>query len=1024
MKQSFLLTLLSFLLLAAPGWAQTRAVSGRVVADDGTGLPGVTVLEQGTTNGTSTVVNGSYNLTVQPNATLVFSSIGYGTKTVLVGNQSVINVTLGLDQQMLNEAVVVGYGTQAKADLTGSVATVTAKEITDVPVTSFEQAIQGKAAGVFIENSSGKLGQAVKVRVRGTSSVSGGTQPLYVVDGIPITSESQSGSSAPTNPIADLNPNDIESINILKDASSTAIYGSRGSNGVIIITTKHGKSGATRFNLGYQTGLSEATNMRDFLNAEQYVALQREAAANEQARDPSFDYITYTDVRLRRFSAGTDDYQTAAIDHDWQKDVLRTAGFSQYDLSANGGNDKTKFYVAGAYANQKGILIGNKYERMTARTNIDHQATDKLSFGFNLNLSRTVNHRLSNDNAFSSPLQIVALSPITPLIDPRTNLLSGALDPATGLPNTNYPVYYNPLLDVENSSFVTTVYRVLGNVYGQYHILKDLTFRSEVGVDLLSQNEDSYSGRLTARNSGFTNNGSGTSSFVFNNRFTTNNYLTYHRLFGEQHSLEAVAGTSFEARKGIGNSVSGQQFPSDAYKLITAAGLISGGTSYEQEATLNSYFGRANYAFDSKYLLTLSARLDGSSRFGANNRYGFFPAASAGWIITEEPFLKDQQALSFLKPRVSIGKTGNQDFGYFISRSLFSGGSYGGTPTQLPSQIVGNPDLKWETTVQADAGLEFGFLNNRISGEIDVYQKNTSGLVLQVNLPSATGFTSQYRNVGKLRNKGIEFALTTQNAVGKFTWTTNFNAATNHNKITDLDGQIIDAGYVNRAIEGQPIGVFYTVEYAGVDPANGDALYYLNTPNSDGSLNRSTTSNYNDAQRVVVGNPNPKWTGGVTNSLSFKGIDFNFTFQGVFGNDIYNGGGQYMSASAGNGYDNQTSDQLRRWQNPGDITDVPQARLFEGNGIGNSSRYLSDGSYVRLKTTSLGYTLPASLVNKAHLQRVRIYLTGVNLLTFTNYKGWDPEVNADYIAGNIGQGNDFYSAPQAKTYTIGVNIGF
>ena len=623
----------------------------------------------------------------------------------------------------------------------------------------------------------------------------------------------------------------------------------------------------------------------------------------------------------------------------------------------------------------------------------------------------------------------MALSPITPLTDPRTGLLSGSLDPNTGLPNTNYPVYYNPLLNIENAYYNTTVYRTLGNVYAQYRIFKDLTFRSEVGIDLYNQNENSYSGRLTARNTDFTSNGNGTSNFLFNNRFTTNNYLTFHKVFSELHSVEAVVGTSFEDRKADGNSVSGQQFPSDAYKFITAAALINAGSSTEREATLNSYFGRVNYAFNAKYLLSVSARVDGSSCFGKNNRYGFFPAASAGWIITDESFLKDQQVLSFLKPRASIGKTGNQDFGYFISQSLYSGGSYASTATQLPDQLIGNPDLKWESTTQADAGLEFGFLKNRISGEVDIYQKNTSGLVLSVNVPSATGFTSQFRNVGKLQNKGAEFSLTTQNAMGKFTWTTSFNAATNRNKITNLDGQIINGGFINRAVEGQPIGVFYTVEYAGVDSKNGDALYYLNTTNADGTINHGTTNDYNAAERVVVGNPNPKWTGGVTNTLGFMGIDLNFTFQGVFGNDIYNGGGQYMSASAGNGFDNQTTDQLRRWQKDGDITDVPQARLFEGNGVNNSTRYLSSGSYVRLKTSSLGYSLPVNLIKQAHLQRVRIYLTGVNLLTFTHYKGWDPEVSADYVAGNpntgnIGQGNDFYSAPQAKTYTIGVNIGF
>ena len=1033
MKQKFITHLRVILLLVAclcsvSAWAQTIAISGRVISSEGGPVPGATVLERGTTNGISTNSDGAFSLNVQPGASIVISSVGFTSQTIAVGSQGVINVRLGVSPLQLSEAVVVGYGSQAKTDLTGSVATVSAKEIANTPVTTFEQAIQGKAAGVFIENSSGKLGQAVKVRVRGTSSVSGDTQPLYVIDGIPVTSDDQSGTSAPTNPMADLNPNDIESISILKDASSSAIYGSRGSNGVIIITTKHGKSGPTKFNLGYQTGLSEPTNKKSFLNATDYVTLMREAAANENVRDTTFDYVGFTEARLKRYSAGNDGYKTGAVNHDWQNEAFQRAPYSQYDLSANGGDEKTRFFISGNYTNQKGILINNKFEKMSTRVNVDHKASERLTIGVNLNLARTKNFRLDNDNSFGTPLQIVALSPITPSNDPRTGLLSGALDLATGLPNTNYPVYYNPLLNVSNASFVTTVYRTVGNVYGQFKIVDGLSFRSEVGVDLLNQNENSYSGRLTARNTDFTSNGNGSNTYIQNNRFTTNNFFTYQNHFGELHSVEAVLGTSFEERRINSNSVSGQQFPSDAFKFITSAGLINAGSSASTGSSLVSYFARVNYAFASKYLLTVSGRIDGSSRFGKNNPYGFFPAASLGWIVTDEAFLKDQKVLSLLKPRISYGKTGNQGFGDFISRSLYSGGSYAGGPTQRPNTVLGNPDLKWESTTQADAGIEFGFLDNRITGEVDVYQKKTTGLVLAVQTPGVTGFSNQFRNVGSLENKGIEFALTTRNAVGAFSWTTTFNASTNRNKITNLDKQIINGGFVNRAVEGQPIGVFYTVEYAGVDPTNGDALYWKNTMKEDGTTAidhvAGKTSDYNLANRVVAGNPNPKWTGGVTNTLAYKGIELNFTFQGVFGNKVYDGAGGYQSASGGNGFDNQTTDQLARWRKSGDITNVPQARLFEGNGASNSTRYISNGDYVRLKAATLSYTLPSSVVSKAMLDRVRIYFTGVNLLTFTKYKGWDPEVNADSFASNIGQGNDFYSAPQARTYTLGINVGF
>ena len=1022
--------LLALCLCSVSAWAQTLAISGRVVSSDGGALPGATVLERGTTNGVSTNADGAFSLSVQPGASLVISSVGYTSQTIAVGSQSAINVTLATSATQLTEAVVVGYGTQTKADLTGSVTQISGREVQNAPVPSFEQAIQGKAAGVFIENSSGKLGQGIKVRVRGTSSVSGGNQPLYVIDGIPIISENLSGTDAATNPISDLNPNDIESISILKDASASAIYGSRASNGVVLITTKRGKAGDTKFTLGYQTGISKPTNKKDFLNAKEYVDYFREAGKNAGLE-------TFTENRLKRYSAGNDDYKTGAVNTDWQNEAFQRAPFSQYDLNVSGGNDKTRFFVSGLYSDQSGILIGNKFEKIGTRINLDQKASDKLTLGINVALSRTRNNRISNDNAFSTPMQIVALAPITPIIDPRTNLISGALDLNTGNPNSNYPTYYNPVLSRVGANYTATVYRNLGNVFAQYEFVPGLSFRSELGLDLLNQEENQFAGRLTARNNG-PNNGDGFNRRVTIARYTTNNFLSFRKTFNEQHTLELVGGMAYEERKSKSNFVTGQQFPSDNYKTIVSSALINGGISRETRNTLLSYFGRANYAFANKYLVSASLRVDGSSRFGVNQRYGYFPAASVGWVLTEESFLKDQKVLSFLKPRVSYGITGNQEFTDFASLGLFSGDAgYAGIPGQRPSQLA-NPDLKWESTAQADAGLEFGFMDNRISGEIDVYQKKTKDLALNVNVPGTSGFTRQFRNVGKLENKGIEFGLNTRNLIGDFTWSTNLNASINRNKITNLDGQVIEGGFLNRAIEGQAIGAFYGREYAGVNPANGDAVYYLNTPKADGTLNRDTTSRYDNAQRVLIGNPNPKWTGGVTNTFGYKGIDLSFTFQGVFGNDVYDGGGKFQSGNATGGFDNLTRDQLARWQKPGDITNVPRAVLFDiprGNndyatgGSGESSRFLSDGSYVRLKSVTLGYNIPSSLTKRAFVQSARLYVSAVNLLTFTNYKGWDPEVNADYLAsdpnsGNIAQGNDFYSAPQAKTYTFGVNVSF
>ncbi len=1018
---AFLLVLTSWL-TALDAAAQARLLSGRVLDADGGALPGTTVQERGTTNGATTGADGRFSLSVQPSATLVISSVGFTTQTIAVGDRTNLEIKLAASTTALNEAVVVGYGSQSKADLTGSVVQLSSKDVGNQPVQSFEQSIQGKAAGVFIESSSGKLGQGIRVRVRGVSSISGDTQPLYVVDGIPVLADNLSSTAAATNPIADINPNDIESISVLKDASASAIYGSRASNGVVLVTTKRGKAGATRFNIGFQTGLSSPTNKREFLNNQEYVTLLTEALVN------SGRSAARNTARLRAYAA--DAANPLTYNTNWQDEAFQRAPFQQYDLNTSGGNEKTKFFISGQYSDQKGIIVGNAFQRINVRFNLDQQATDKLSFGINTGVSRSVNNRIPNDNAFSSPMQIVALSPITPLTDPRTGLLSGSFDPATGTPNFNFPFYYNPLLNIVGGFYNTTSYRVLGNVYAQFKLTPDLLFRSELGTDLISQNEDQKLGVITSRNSNPTN-GSGFNANAVNTRIIVNNYLAFRKTLAEQHAVDLTIGTSFERGQTTGNSVQGTQFPSDAYRTLSSSSTLTSGSSFNTANTLVSYFARGSYAFAGKYLLSASARLDGSSRFGPNQRYGLFPAASVGWVISEESFLKNNTTLSLLKLRASYGRTGNQGFGNFAWRGLFTGAAgYVGLGGQAPQQL-GNSDLAWESTLQADGGLEFGFFGGRISGEVDVYQKRTDNLLLFQPVPASTGFTGRNFNVGQLENRGIEFVLTTRNIQGDFNWTTSFNAALNENKILNLNGPDILGSFLNRVRVGQPLGVFVGPEYAGVDPAKGDALYFLNTTLADGRVDRTTTTNINDATPVVVGNPNPRWTGGLTNTFSYKGIDLSATLVGTFGNQIFDGGAQFYSVGFNNGPDNQTRDQLNRWQKPGDITDVPRANYLSGNGSGLSSRFVRNGDYVRLRTMVLGYNLPAAVAQRGFLQSARVFVQALNLLTFTKYKGWDPEVSADYLTGtgntsqnNINQGIDFYTAPQPRTYTVGLNLGF
>jgi TonB-dependent starch-binding outer membrane protein SusC len=1014
--------------------AQTREITGKITDQkDGTPLVGATITVKGSKLSTATAADGTFSLTVPAGAkTLVISSVGFTSKeTAVSGN---ISLSLAAGDNALSEVVVVGYGTKIKRDLTGSVARVSAKELNNTPVTSFESALQGRAAGVLVEQQNGKLGQGIKVRIRGASSVSAGSEPLYVVDGVPVTVTNLSSNGAQTNPLADINTNDIESIEILKDASSAAIYGSRGSNGVVLITTKRGKAGKSKIDFGYFTGTQEPTRLREFMNAQQFVEYSRQAGVGagryeyrlglwDTEQEGIDENVAFVESRLKRYSAGNDDYKTFKVNTDWQKQAFQRAPISQYDISLSGGNEKTTFFMAGQFLDQTGIIKANSLKRYNGRINLDHKVNSWLTAGMNMSFARTLNYRVSNDNAFSTPLQSVALSPITPLIDPRTGLLSGEFSPTTGQPNTNYPVYYNPMLNVKGANYNTFVNRMLGNLYGQAQLAKGLTFRTEFGVDQLNQTEEAYYGPITQRNSSYPRGGGFTTADQILN-FNTNNFLRYVTNIKDVHSFDIIGGMSYQDQNLFSQGATGEAFPSTSYRKLVSAGTKSDATSTETEFSFLSYFSRVNYKLMDKYLVALSGRFDASSRFSPNNRWGFFPAASVGWIVSEESFLKNSKWLSFLKAKASYGLTGNAEIGNYPWQGLFTGdAAYGGIPGQRPSQLA-NPDLKWETTASADFGLEFGIFNNRLTAEVDYYVRNTKDLLLAQEVPGTSGFSSIIRNLGKLNNRGFEFSISSENIVTRdFRWTTNLNFGLNKNKITDLNGQELGVGNINRAREGQPIGVFVGREFAGADPANGDAVWYKNTVDAAGKVDRTPTSNYNDAKEVVLGNPNPDFIYGMRNSLSYKGLELDIFLQGVQGNKVYDGGGQYMSASGSNGFDNQTTDQLAAWKKAGDITMVPEARTFYANGTDPSSRWLYRGSYLRVKQLTLGYNLPKSVISKLRIERAKFYVRGQNLFTFTKYKGWDPEVNADHQDTNINQGNDFYSVPQLRTIIFGISVG-
>lgn len=997
-SKPYIAFILLLLLIAPVSYGQEKTVTGTVTDQDNLPLPGVNVLVQGTTNGTQTDFDGNYSISASEDQTLVFSYLGQRTVEIAVGVSNTLNVQMEEDASQLDEVIVVGYGSQSKRTVTDNIATISSDQINEIPTPSLQSALTGKAAGVRITQINGKVEGGIKVRVRGVSTISSSQEPLYVIDGVPITNADESTNDSPINPLVSINPNDIESIQILKDASSAAIYGARGTNGVVLITTKSGKDGKTKVSLNTSYGWSQETNKRDWLNTSQYRELFLESGLNggltEEELQDQFDF----------YANGQNN-----VDTDWQDLALVDGSVQDLGVSASGGNAKTRFFLSTGYNKTDGIVRGNTLERYSLRANIDHDISDKFKTGVNASISKTKIDRISNDNAFATPLQAIAQTPLTPAY-----LEDGVT------PNNETTEYYNFLTEQFNGNFQVNIWRVIANTFLQYQIIPSLNFRTEVGYDLTSQVSERFSGSLTESASV---GGQGTADAVNTEKYVLSNYFSYNKTFGETVNLDATLGMSFEESRRRAQTVTGQGFPSDDLQTVDSAAEITAGGSSRTAFNFLSYFGRANLSIADKYLLKGSIRYDGSSRFGVDNRYGIFPAASAGWIVSEEEFLAESSTLSLLKLRGSWGITGNAGIDNFASLGLFQGSSYRQVAGLAPTQLA-NPEIKWERTTQVDAGIDFGFLDNKITGEVDYYVKTTKDLLLDEPIPGTTGFATLTRNVGELENKGFEFVLNTKNITTEdLQWSTSLNLSTLDNTVNSLPGGDIISGQ-NIVREGETLSSFYVVEYAGADPNNGDALFVLNTENEDGSLNKETTNSFGEAQRVIAGSPFPDFIAGFTNTLNYRDFDFSFTFQGEWGASIYNDGGRFQSGNA-RFFDNQTVDQLRRWQQPGDITDIPQARLFSTNGQQASTRYLDESDFIRLRNLTLGYTLPTKTTQKFFVERLRIYFSGFNMLTFTDYNGYDPESTAD-INGNsdIQVGIDFYSAPAAKTYTIGLNIDF
>lgn len=983
-------------------FAQGKVITGKVTSASGP-IPGVSVFVKGSpANGTQSDATGAFKLNVADNAkTLVFSFIGYKAKEVPITGTT-LNVNLEEENNTLSDVVVVGYGTQNKRDVTGSIAKVTAADFKDRPVPTIEGALQGRAPGVFINSGSGKLGQALQIRVRGISSISASNQPLFVIDGVPIVSEALGTYTEADNPLAAISPDDIESMEVLKDAASAAIYGARGSNGVVLITTKKGKQGRTNIDFGYYAGFSDPTKKGQFLNADQY----------RQLLDASFKYNNYDGgdyanaAEMWKDYTGTDDW-TSNNNTSWVNEAFRRGHTQQYSLNINGGDAKTRFMLSGNFNNNNGIIVSNRYVRTGGRLSVDHTVSKILDVGGAINISKVDNYRIPTDNAFSNPLQLNALPPIQPVRD-----ASGQLNGST--------VYYNSLIDYDNGKNLSTTYRTFANAYASLKITPDLVFRSEYGFDFNNLEEEQFLGSKTQ--DGGSTGGSSTDYMAKSINFNTNNTLNFTKTFNEKHNLNVLAGFTFQDTKFRYSSVTGTTLPSDSFTKIASAAVISAGESAETRHTFVSYLARVNYKYEDKYLLSASIRTDGSSRFGVNNRYGTFPAVSAGWIINQEDFLQTSTWLSLLKLRGSYGLTGNAEIGDFASRNLYRGVNYAGVGGTRPSQL-GDPNLSWENTTNYNVGLDFGLFSDRISGTVEYYKKKTTDLLLNAPIAATNGFSSITQNIGDMQNRGFEFSINTRNFIGNFKWSTSFNIALNRNKVLRLvDDQPIYPGgrFLGRVAVGEPLGYFYGKAYAGVDPANGDALYYIDASRT------ATTNDYSLAKNQKLGDPNPKFFGGFGNHFSFKNFDLDVQAQFVSGNDIYNMAGVFQSAN-GDYFDNQTIDQLNYWTPTNTNTPIPQPRFGEGNGTGPSSRWIQDGAYLRIKSVVFSYTIPKTFANKYKLQNVKLFASALNLFTITGYKGYDPEVNTpsggNLQSDNIQLGHDFYTPPQARTITFGVNIG-
>jgi TonB-linked SusC/RagA family outer membrane protein len=994
--------------IAAQG---TASVTGRVV-DSTTTQPvaGARVTILGSTSGTLTDRDGRYLLQGLAGGTVTVRAqrIGFAPQDQIVtlseGSTVTADFALRSAATTLSDVVVTGYGTDARANLSSSVSSVSAAQIQGTPSAGVEAALQGQAAGVQVVQNAGNPGVGMTVRIRGAASITASNQPLYVIDGVPLIRDDFSqldvGGQDITG-VTGLNPDEIERVDILKDAAAAAIYGSRGSNGVVMITTKRGRSGAGKFTFNTYAGSQGVPtgNRWDLMNAGEYISFMNEAAENDGYGADYFNSICGCDPAT--VGAGT----------DWQSAVFRSAPIRNVTLGVSGGSDRIQYYISGSQFKQEGVVIGSGYRREAARVNLDLTATDRLQFRSSLSVSREQHDRIENDNSIAGVVtNAIANQPWMDLRRPDGSYTTTD----DGLE------YENPLAIANFDLTQSRGLRFLGSLETAYKLTPGFTLNGRFGVDVLNLRDLRW---FSPNVGGSYGESVGGESIIGNNtptRYVVEAFADLHPQLSSSTNVTLTGGASAEWNASELQYIDGIGFAGDQFQYPGNAATV---VNYDGDWTghnLVSFFTRANITLRDRYLFTASLRADGSSRFGSNNRWGTFPAVSFGWKLTDEPFLQGLARRGDVKLRLSYGVTGNQDLNdNFAPLSRFGRANYGDA-AGFAQNSFGNPDLKWERTSEVNAGLDIALFGGRVNLIGDWYKKTTDNLLLSRPITATSGLTNATQNIGSIVNQGFELTVNTvplEGNTGGLRWAADFNISWNNNKVTRLfQNEPFSVGlYSTSRVEvGQPLSAFYTLRFLGVDPATGDAIF--DDINNDATIDA--------ADRVFIGSPHPKYWGGLTNTLSWKSFDLRSFLQFTQGHMIFNAIGVFAN-DGGYYHDNKFSRLLDRWQNPGDVTDVPRASYDGTSGADLiSSRHFEDGSYVRLQEVTLSYHLPPGFASALRMSDSRLYVSGRNLHTWTKYSGYSPDVNSNGSSSNTALSTEFYAYPLARTIMVGISGAF